>query len=380
MAVFNYNVVISKANSIRFAYQNGQLRSFDNMLSYEEEWSSAIGDIYKQTFLKDDVVLLQLRAGNSATCEVYKVYADGTETLQTETANTPYTDFTTRDYLLTFSAVEEFQIKVISKNGSTTVDTWLSECIEVVEDEDLLLIQWSNLDQINDTFEFDYSTTQAQNNVNFMRLNGQLLEYAPGGESTIYDNQNEKTKIKGNYFRMLTLQTDKIPRQIAEILTIAMQHDLFLVNEQGFIAEESPEINMMGGFASVSAKLTLGSSLGINAYDIGYDCDATTDSKVENLKLSGVTGAHTLTGSGGYAINQIILDLASGADATIKIGTTVGGDEILKSYQITTAKSFVVLARNTIPEAGLAGDWSIYVEVSGGGTADIYIQLIESTQ
>ena len=259
-------IIVSKANSIRFAHSNGLMPSFDNMLSGDETWATKPTVKFEHVFFKDDVVLLQIKAGLTATVVLTK-YVGNVPTVITATTVTTITgQFKIYEYVLTLSSLERFTLKATSEES-----TWLSECIEVVNSEpDYKLLQWSNLDPINDSFEFDYTTTLSETYVNFMRVRGQMLQYKPSGDTKIYDNQNEKVKLKGSIYRMLTFESDIVPRQIAEMIVIAMHHDLFLLNEVGYISEELPEIEMMGAEAQIKTDLTLIDSLGLNTDDIGY--------------------------------------------------------------------------------------------------------------
>jgi len=73
------------------------------------------------------------------------------------------------------------------------------------------------------------------------------------------------------------------------------------------------------------------------------------------------------------SINQIILNLNTGTSVVVILGTTDGGNEILRSYTLTTAKPYVLLQRPYMPVDGLTGAWTVYAEASGG-TVDIYLK------
>jgi len=257
-------IILSKANSIRFAHKNGLMATFDNRLSSEESWFNKPTGLFEHTFFKDDIVLIQIKAGLTATVVLTKYEDSGSSILTATTINT-YTDFKIYEYVIILK-VEQFYLDATSEES-----TWRSECINaILEDDKYMLLQWSNNDPLTDSFEFDYTTTLSDTYVNFMRIRGQMLNYAPKGDSNIYDNQNEKVKLKSIIYRMLTFDSEVIPRQVAEVIVIAMQHDLFLANEVGYISEDLPEVNIMGGMAQVKAELTLIDSLGLNTHDIGY--------------------------------------------------------------------------------------------------------------
>jgi len=326
-----------------------------------------------QILFYGDSVLLQIKAGLTATVELRKYDETGAYTVISEDNTETYTTFIIYEYLITFNKYERLYLQATSETSE-----WRSEWVDVIaEDTSMMLLQWTNYDDMSDTFEFDYTTTLAVANVNFMRLEGEMVTYKPAGESTIYDNQNEKSKIKGNVYRKLTFVADRIPRQIAEIITIATQHDRFVANSAGYIAEDLPEIEMVGAFCEVSIDLTLSLALGINTHDIGLDCDSTTNNMIQNLTLLNKTGSQQVTGGAGYAINQIIIELVTGTTVTVKIGITVGGDEILKTYTLTSTKYFNIFTRNYISFDGLTSVYPIYVTISGGNM-NVFIQTIKS--
>ena len=361
--------VVSVANSIRFAHRNGLMNSFDNQLWCEEEWASVRGVKYNQIFFKDDEVLLQVKAGLTATVVVNK-YTDGSDLvgILTPDATTTYSTFKIYEYLIDLDTLGKFYWTVTTEESS-----WISEWVEVIDtDDSMLLLQWTNLDNMNNTFEFDYTTTLAIANVNFNRIEGQLLNYKPAGESTVYDNQNEVSKIKANYYRILTLETEKIPRQLTEKLIIAMQHDTFLVNEVGYVAEELPEPNRTGGYFPMTAELKLRDSEGINTHDIGFDCDTSMIYRIENKGQEDATGAGTFSVREGYGVTQIMAKYKSGTTVNLKVGTSVGGEQILASSPITGTVPPDIIDTRYIPSYS-TGAWTIYWDVSGG-VIDLLIQ------
>jgi len=364
-------IVISKANSIRFADRNSD-DPFEALLSCEETYSNKIAGKYDQIFFNGDSVLVQVKAGLTATVVVRKYTTENAYTTLTADNIETYSTFKVYEYLISVGATgssERFFLTATSESSSFRSE-W---CDCIVADTTMMLLQWTNLDDSSDTFEFDYLTTLAIANVNFMRLPGQQVSYKPGGEITIYDNQNEKSKIKGSVSRKLTFVSDKIPRQVAEIIVIATQHDKFLSNSAGYIAEELPEIEMMGGFCQLSTDLTLGLSLGINTHDIGFDCDQTDTNMIENKYAEDASGSGTFSVSDGYGITQIIAKVTAGTPV-LKIGSTVGSENIFREETLTHSIPSLIDNNRYTPD--IEGAWTIYWEVSGG-TCDIFIQTIK---
>lgn len=372
-------IILAKPNSIRFKqFVSGSLPTMDNRLSCEEVFTNTPTPIFDHIFFKDDVVLVQIKAGLTATVVLNQVFDTGITVTITSPTVTTYPTFKIYDYAITFSAVSGFYFDAKSTDGvgGATVSQYISEHVFVIDDDpEYLLVQWTNLDIDSNSFEFDYTTTLAKANVNYMRIRGQVLPYEPEGEETVYDNQDEVEIIKASYFRSLVFEPELIPRHISEILGIATRHDRFLVNSVSFKAKKLPEMEMQGAYVQFSAKLTQSLVLGINTHDINFDCDSITTNDVMNIIELAATGAVTGTAQEGYSINQILLRVQTGT-VTIKIGNTVGGEEIMKEKTgLTSAMGMIPVNIIHMTDAGFSGNWTIYITISGG-TIDVRIQTI----
>ena len=152
-----------------------------------------------------------------------------------------------------------------------------------------------------------------------------------------------------------------------------MQHDSFLINQKGYISEELADVEMSGGFSQLSAPLTLQDSIGLNTHDIGFDCDTTTTDMIENKGQEDATGTGTFSVTEGYGVTQIVAKLKSGTPV-LKVGSTVGGEQIFSSEVITF--SVPPHVENVRYAASGSAAWTIYWEVSGG-TIDLWIQTIQ---
>lgn len=361
--------VISKANSIRWAHRDDLMRSMDNQLSCEETWSNKPSIYFDQIFFLNDPVLIQVKAGSTATVVLTQYFDDGSTTIHTvddttarPTVAAPGADtWIIYDYLIIFSALGRSYFKL-----TTEESTWQSEYVNIIaSDTDYRLLQWTNLDEDTDPFEFDYNTTYALANVNYMRILIEDLEYQSVGETDVYDNQNEKSILKSNQFAQILFKSGLIPRQIAQVISIAMAHDSFLVNEVAYVVEKIPEISTAGAWSIVSAPMVQNLNLGMNAHDLGFNCDTVAMSKVININKIAIAALDSALVNLGYSINQIIIELSTGTSGTIKIGTTIGGDDILKTYTLTTAKDFQIFTRNFMPDTGISAAWPIFFTVIG---------------
>lgn len=370
-------IIWSKANSIRAAHVNGRMRSFDNRLSWEETWDRYPTPAFCHKWFKNDEVLVQIRAGLTATVVLTKFDEDGTQTIIGVTDTTTYAgEFKIYDYVLTLSSVERFYLE-----GKSQESLWRTEWNTVFvptayEIEHLRLLEWSNEDPITNSYEFDYLTTQAGLHTNFMRIEAEDLDYEPAGETDVFNNQNEIVILKSDLFRKIGLRAELIPRQIAELIVIAMKHDLFFLNEVGYKIEELPEITMMGSVTEISAMMTLANSLGLNTHDIGFNCDEDCTIMVKNVEEENASGAFTLGISEGFGVTQVIAKKISGTPI-LKAGATPGGDEILVEDEVVgTIPPDINDVRYTPNKSGAA--WTFYGVVTGG-VADIMVQSIRFT-
>jgi hypothetical protein len=380
MTAYAGQITISKANPIRWVHNDSLAAHFDNTLTADESFPGVFRKSFSQKFISADTVPLQLKLyGNTSGNEVIvKKYVNGTETVIAATATTVYASFTIYEYLITITTGETFYLKAY-----TDIDTWTSEpiCGEATLPHHVKL-QWFNYDPLtyNENWQFDYQTTQAKAVVNFLYLEANLFEYSSSGEKTVIDNQNEKIVLKRSVFRRLKLEAAPVPRWLSEKLLIAMAHDVFVVNDVSYILEEDANAERAGktNFVNFSAVLTQKAVLGLNTYDIGFICDATTTESMIILQELAASGGKTFAITDDYLILTITGERVAGSP-TIKAGTTLGGDDILLEMALTPTYT-VEAALVATDKASIPGG-ILYVTVSGvGATANIYVATFKNRQ
>lgn len=375
------DITVSAANVIRFRHTDGLAASFDNTLTDDESFSGIRTRTFKQKFISDDPIPIQLKlsgAGTSATEVVLTKYRNGyNPAVLTPTATTVYADFTIYEYLIAPKTGE-----CIYLVASTDSDSWTSETIEAFDSlDDHLKIEWFNYEVLtaNENWHFDYQTPQAQAHANMLRLNALLFEYSPSGEKSILDNQNEKMILKRSLFRRLKLETAPIPRWLAEKLIIAMSHDVFVVNDIAFVCEEDPEVERSGktNFVTLTAVLTQKDVLGINTHDIGFDVDSTAMTGIINMTETG-SGAKVFTITDDYMI-LTLTGIRTAGSPIITAGTTVGGSDILAGMSLSAG--YITEVASLAVDKGSLVDGNLYVTISGGGaTATVHVLTIKNRQ
>jgi len=173
-------IIISKANAIRFANRNSD-DPFEALLSCEESYASKQAGYHEQIWFDGDNILLQIKAGLTATVVLTKYDEDLNDSVITADNVETYATFKVYEYLLDLK-LDEYVYFVATSEASE----WRSEWQRMIaEDTSMMLLQWTNLDDSSNTFESDYLTTLAIANVNYMRLDGEMVNYGLGSESTI---------------------------------------------------------------------------------------------------------------------------------------------------------------------------------------------------
>lgn len=251
---------ISIANGIRFASVGGSFKNFQNTLSSNDKFGRMLAYSFSHKFLNTDQSPLQLISDSTSSnpgISLFYNYDEGGKVAIIAYQNTVIGNLTYYDFIINQQ-----------KSGylTATIDgiDWISEHIEIVEKTPEILIQWFNFDN---AFDYNYTT----NIVNFMRIDGMINNYKPKGKSTIFDNQGEIVKIKERLFRQYDLITEVIPQQIAEILTVAMAHDVVVINDREIISEQLPKIKQLGNtnLYEFSVTVTERAGIGINRHDSG---------------------------------------------------------------------------------------------------------------
>lgn len=361
-------MIVSLANSVRFIIEDGLDPSFDNTLFNDEVFKNNPQRSYCQKFLAGDYVAIQIQTDLTEVATLTR-YNESSSSVISPTTTTTYSDFKIIDYQINLVADDIFYLVADSDSD----DSWKSEPLKVVDRDDMLKIEWYNYDP-KMIYEFDYSDDQ----VNKIYIESLLMDYNPAGEVSIYDNENEKVKIKQSVFRNLDIKTNPIPRYLAEKLQIAMAHDVFVVNDRQYTVEDLEEVESLSdsNIVQVSATLTQRYILAMNTDDLGFNCDSSTIcNMVINLEKLNGSGQFEFTATAGYSINQIILNYQDGTGVHVKIGTSVGGEEILRDFTVNesemdTLDREIALSRSS--------NTTIYVEVLGtNALVDVNIQTIK---
>lgn len=382
MASFYGDITISKAGCLRWAHTGDGLSThFDNTLIEDEDFHGITTREFCHHFVDGDSLPIQLKLyGDTSGSEVIlEKRSPGTNnTAVTATATTDYATagFKIYEYLISLADGDDFYLYAY-----TDVDSWTSETIKVEASlADYLKIEWFNYDPLtnNENWQFDYSTTQAQANVNFMYLKANIFEHSLSGDTSILDNQDEKIVLRRSIFRRLKLESEPIPRAIAEKLAIAMGHDAFAVNDVTYTFEEDVEIERISrsNLVNFGAVLTQKSVLGLNTYDVGFET-TTAEDDMMHLREDDVNGAATFSIPSGYLVVYLTAYRKTGTPL-VTAGTSAGANDVLYGMNLNATDPIWQTAHIAQETAYDAAD-TLHVTTSGG-TADIDILLIYNRQ
>jgi len=378
-------MIISQANSMRFRKVNSDLPNFDNTLTANEKFYNDKIETYCQRWNTSDVVTVEIKSDSATVPTIVAVSDDNTTAsiiVVGATYKTRYDTAGGTNYNLWFF---EFQLTMSSYLTETFVtvtqgaEVYKSEPFygDIEIDEELsngetLKLEYSNNDN---AFQIDFSTLITYT----LYIKSIIKDYESGGEISVYDNQDEIEKLKETSKRVFSLKTLPVPRYLAETLKLASSMDNMVINDVAFVREDQPEISPIDGnnFVEFSMKVSDKEYLGVNTHDIGFDCDNVVISdEMQILSKDGATGAEVLVVLAGYLVHTLRANWVSGTPA-IKLGTTVGGDELV--YEFPMSASIVNITVAIHGDINRAAPANIYLTVTGG-VADIDIQTIKNIQ
>ena len=365
---------IGKANSIAFIRQDSNDANFDNTLFAERPFENHLLYRYTQKFISGDTVTIHVKiatgAGDPGSPTITAIKQDYTNVniVPTLIASYTYFDIYTFDVDMSLYGTN-FRVKVV---GGASDETWMSEPIEVITDIDyFLMLEWFNFDN---AFDCEYSTGLTH----FIRIEGILKDYEPGGEMSIYDNQGELSKLKETVIRILRLETGVIPDYLAEKIRVAMAHDKFFVNDIEYVSDSLPDITSLNftNFKELAVSLVQKNVLGINTHDIGFDVDAlATSDLVRVLEELNASGNIQFAIPADYMIHTVTVFYNTGSGLLVKAGSTPGGNEVIYGIRPDVTDSNIT--------ANIHQDFknisTLYMSITGtAADLDVYVQLIKN--
>ena len=375
-------MIVSQANSIRFREVNSDLSGFDNTLLADEKFYNDKIETYCQRWQTTDTETVIVKSDTATVPTVTVTNEDNSTSVITASPLSSYDqDADSVDDLFFFSFSVVFS-SYLTESFITVVQdgtTYKSEPFKGDSDlttelsnGDVLKIEYTNEDN---AFQIDFSKKV----VYTIYVAAIAKDYDFGGEQSIYDNQDEIEKLKESVQRLLSFRTLNIPRYLAETLKLASSMDSFVVNDIAFVRTEQPELTIIEGsnLVDFSMLLTDKEYLGVNSHDIGFDCDTITGGDgVSNLKEDNASGSVTFAIPAGRQIHTLRAQWVSGT-VSVKLGTTIGGDELVYPFNISTTFTDTTVAIHG--DISRDSDASVYATVTGG-VANLDLMLLRNIQ
>jgi len=385
---------ISIANSIGFSKVNTDLPNRENTLSHNEKFSGLWNKEYCQKFKSTDVVTVQI-GSISASIPVVQIYQPEPLTSNpTVTLVSSYTgniDSSDDRYYFEFAidfanyTDKTFQVKVLQDD-----DVYLSEYLRGIDlttklaNGRMVRIDYQNSELPSDfmNFSIDYTTGIAF----FFYVEGILGKPELQSEDEVFNNINQKVLLESQMYRGQLLQTNPLPQFLTEKIMAAGKHFYFSVNDLQFISDGTPKLEQKSSnLASLEWLLIQKDVLGFNT-----DNRQLTGGSVINMdgivtkKNEEITSTWEFVVPKEYMLHEIFAshNSSSIADYILKVGTTVGGDEIIDADMGDIPLSGGV---SPIPimiheQLSYSVDTTVYVTITGtGAIADVRAQLILNT-
>lgn len=384
-------MVIGQSNSLRFRKVDSNPPNFDNTLVADEIfYNDKIWTYCQRWKTTDTAVTVQVNSDSDTLPTVVATKADNSTVNITPTGSTYVSRYDTTgdgsfdlwffafDIDMSVYTTETFvtvtQGAVVYKSEPFKGDANLAT--EIANGE-VQVIDYFNVDN---TFEIDFSSG-AGSITYTLYVEGSMKRRTGGGESSLYDNQQEITLLKRTKKRLLELKTLEVPRYIEETIDLITAMDNITINGVAYVYEEdsvdSEEVEG-SNLVTVTVNFTDKEYLGVNTNDPGFDVD-TPATGVEDMIFTeeGASGGDTFTIPAGYLVHTLRAQWVSGASVTVKLGTSVGTDELVFPFVITTSNRNITVSIHM--DINRDSDTDIYSTVSGG-VANIDIRADQNKQ
>lgn len=365
--------IISPINSIRFAKRNSLLPNYANQLHIEREIPGLKTIQYCQKVNKGMEVTIQIMTDYDGIIDVnlFDYLGNSLVSNVLVTEKNSYPDFKIYEFSYTFNEVGVYQFSVTGEDSEQTSVLFESEPISIEENHpNTLLIEYWN--DTNTEF-VDYSTGIRH----FMLIESRIPDENAEVDENIYDNQNKKNKTYSATTFAGQFQSGGVPDYLVRQLTLAQGLFYFFINDIQYTnAEISSEKYGNSTLKQITMKCYETEVPGVNSDDSGDNPEIIIpeeDMNIYPINLDGVTGAKQITVPAGFMLDNLMFVLSTGTDATVKAGTTVGGDEVSILRSLSSSKPVYTIDREYLANlAQYKNAFNIYFTITGvGSTIDI---------
>lgn len=374
-------------NSVTFKKLEGELPNrWDTLHSVRKHGGFSIIP-YCQKFDKNDIIYLQF-ISDSETIPNLKIYYPNFKESIEGTLLKVISGEDTRYYygfeiLLDSTFYDKIFFCILTQNDTilTSEPVICEDLSEAIFHGILKKIKYTNFDRGDsdlNNFFVDWSVTEFM----YFFVEAVDLELNDSGETEIITGVQSKDIAASSLYSGVVLQTNGIPDYVAMKLAAASSLDYFEVNKIQYI-KDSLETSRSGNSTlfNCTLKLTQKHTIGLNVDDYGENfIDQNTIPMAIIVKRNtGATGAGwSVENPAGYMLHSIFIKHAatSAGDAVVKLGTTIGGSEIIDEVQgsIPLSQIWESFPRHFLKTAGAASN--MYFTISGAGVVlDIIVNF-----
>lgn len=384
-------ITSSVLNSVTFKNLDGGLPNRWNTLHANRNQGGFAVIPYCQKFDREDIVYLQFESDSETVPTIDVYYPLFKETITGTLLSAYIGDDTRYFYGFEIPLAGAYYNKKICFILNQGIDTLTSEPIlcedlsEAIEKGTIKKVKYTNYDR-GDSDLANYFVDWSVTPFLYFYVESVDIETNDSENNEIIEGVQSKDIAASSNYSGIDLQTGGIPDYLVLKLKAASSLDYFEVNGIQYIKDGSVEVSRFGGSTlhQCTLKLTEKHTIGLNVDDlgIGFIDQNTIPMAIIVKRNAAATGAGwAVENPEGYMLHSVFIQHAaiSAADATVKLGITIGGDElmdevmgeILQSEYTTVWKSFPNHYLKT-PDAA----YNLYFTIAGAGAVlDIIINF-----
>lgn len=389
------SLIIGNVNPVRFARRDNKLPSYENTLEHELDFEGVVLGSYIQQFIKDEAIKIQFRSDHD-TLTATLVTCDGVKSNIPVIKIKTFTEYSFYEISINTGVEDTYYINIKGATIGELTNYYRSEYFKTVEgiqgfrsNEDSnegykyilhhLLVECSNIE--NDFNTFFEKDDFGNNFVSRFWIPTPLYKIQSEGETEVYNDLGNLTKLSETFQNSFEMITSAVPRHLAMKIQETAGLDNFFINHIQYVSLEKGELEYFGNYTSVvlTMNLTQRFAIGLNSDDRGFESITAAMADIDIKQISGASGSGSFEVLAGYMVNSNTIQLATGDNGTVKMGTTVGGDDILMQYPLSTANPHEII--NTQYSHPTDVSYTVYWETTGvGATFNIIVQTLINKQ
>lgn len=385
-------ITSSVLNSVTFKDLDGGMPNKWNTLHVNRNQGGFTVLPYCQKYNKNDIIYLQFESDSATLPELKIYYPDSTiETIAATLLSSYFGDDTRYFYGFNITLNASFHNKKFYFVVNQGADSLTSEPVicedltEAIAKGTIRKVKYTNLDRGDSdlsNFFVDWSVTE------FMYFYVEAVDIDPNdSENTeIIEGVQSKDIAASSNYSGIALQTGGIPDYLTLKLKAASSLDYFEINGIQYIKDGSVDILRFGNSTlhQCTLKLTEKNTIGLNVDDLGIQFidQNTLPMAIIVKRNTGVNGAGwTVENPDGYMLHSVFIKHTdtSAADAVVKLGITIGGDELIDEVMGEILQAEYSVYWKSFPAHYLKTPDSahnLYFTVTGAGTVlDIIVNF-----